>query len=645
MCGIVAVANRNYTQIPIPSSKLAEMNNLITHRGPDDSGLRLNTWYGLGSRRLSIIDLEGSRQPISNEDGTVWIVFNGEIFNFQELRQDLLVCGHTFRTNGDTEVIVHGYEEWGDEVVTRLRGQFAFAIADERRHRMLVARDFLGIKPLYYTRVGDTLVLASEIKSILAYPGVETRPYWPAAIRYLHFRYPMGQESLYEGISSLEAGHTMVLENGEITIQPYWDIPIVANKIDHGEAYYISEVGRLLRESVRLRMISDVPIGAYLSGGLDSSIVVALMSEMSDLPVKTFTIGFEEDGYNEFDYARQVADMHRTDHHEILLNPVDYLSEIEKLIRYKDAPLSVPNEVPLYLMSRELKKHITVVLSGEGADELFGGYGRIFRSPFDYQRMKLMLQEPDLLAPPVSQLLTSTLKQKYGQLDFPDPISHFLASYYYTTPSDLQQVLQPDLLTAAMQQDHPLKTIREAFEQVKHLSQYDQYMWLFQRVHLEGLLRRVDMTTMATSVEARVPFVDHKLVEFAVAMPFDYKIRWRSLLHQAMAAVSNADEISEYYDITKYVLRQAFQDILPGDVVNRRKVGFPVPLHRWFGGKYNENIREVLLDPSITRWGLFNSTGIEQWLKDIQNKQDTRKGIKLWMLMNLAQWLNIYFPK
>jgi len=195
-----------------------------------------------------------------------------------------------------------------------------------------------------------------------------------------------------------------------------------------------------------------------------------------------------------------------------------------------------------------------------------------------------------------------------------------------------------------MRQDHPLKNIREAFEQVKRLSQYDQYMWLFQRIHLEGLLRRVDMTTMATSVEARVPFVDHKLVEFVVAMPFDYKIRWRSVLHQAMAAVSNADQISERYDITKYILRQTFRNTLPGDNVTRRKVGFPVPLHRWFGGAYNKHIRQILLDSSTTRWGLFNSVGIEQWLKDIQEKQDTRKGIKLWMLMNLAQWLNIYFP-
>jgi asparagine synthase (glutamine-hydrolysing) len=644
MCGIVAVAKRDYTPINISSAKFEEMNNLLTHRGPNDSGTRLNSWYGIGNRRLSIIDLRGSHQPIGNEDGTIWVVFNGEIFNFQELRRELISCGHNFRTDGDTEVIVHGYEEWGDQVVGRLRGQFAFALADDPRHRMLVARDFMGIKPLYYSIVDDTLVVASEIKSILAYPGITTHPYWPAVTRYLHFRYPMGKESLFDGIFNLEAGHTLTLENGKITTQLYWDIPVIPNKIDRGESYYVSEVGRLLRESVRLQMISDVPIGAYLSGGLDSSIVVALMSELSDYPVKTFTIGFDEDDYNEFNYAHQVADMHRTDHHEILLNPTDYFSEIEKLIRYKDAPLSVPNEVPLYLMSRELRKYITVVLSGEGADELFGGYGRIFRSPFDYQRMKLMQQEPDLLPPLVSQLLTSTFKQKYGQVDFPDPITHFLASYYYITPADLQQVLQCDFLTSVMEKDDPLKTIRAAFERVKDLDQYDQYMWLFQRIHLEGLLHRVDTTTMATSVEARVPFVDHKLVEFVVAMPFDYKIRWRSVLHQAMAAVSNADEISERYDITKYILRQSFGDILPKEIVERRKVGFPVPLHRWFGGAYNEHIRQVLLDPSTARWELFNSAGIEQWLKDVQVKQDTQKGIKLWMLMNLSHWLNIYFP-
>jgi asparagine synthase (glutamine-hydrolysing) len=257
--------------------------------------------------------------------------------------------------------------------------------------------------------------------------------------------------------------------------------------------------------------------------------------------------------------------------------------------------------------------------------------------------MKLMIQEPELLDGVVKETLSRSLERKYGRLDFPDPVTHFLSSYFYCTPEDLGVVMQSDFLAAAIKNDDPLKYIHAAFAQVNALDQSDQYLWIFQHLHLQGLLARVDMTTMATSVEARVPFVDHELVEFVTTIPFHYKIRWRSLLHQAMATIANADEISERYDIPKYLLRRAFEDVLPSDVVTRKKVGFPVPLHRWFGGQYGAQAREVLLDSSLSKWGIFDRDGIERWLADIQHSEDTRKGIKLWMMMNLGIWLDAYF--
>ena len=388
MCGLAGAVNL-VNRGPMATADLERMTAGITHRGPDDSGTYLDDHIALGHRRLIILDLTAQgRQPMFDESGRFGIVYNGEIYNYLELRDELKDLGYSFRSNTDTEVVLKAYIEYGLDCLNLFNGMFAFAVYDKANRRTVLARDRIGIKPLYYAEFDGRLLFGSEIKVILAYPGFKARANLDGVSSYLSYRYPISDMTLFEGIHSLLPGHYLEISEGQVTRTQYWDLPVFDERPDRGEDFYIENIRALLESAVRLRMRSDVPLGAYLSGGLDSSAIVALMSKFSEHPVKTFTIGFEEEGFNEFDYASMVAEKYATDHHEILLGSGDYIDTMIELIRYKDAPLGVPNEPALHVMSRELKKYITVVLSGEGADEIFGGYGRIFRSPYDFQRLQ-----------------------------------------------------------------------------------------------------------------------------------------------------------------------------------------------------------------------------------------------------------------
>ena len=644
MCGITGIYGFD-ERCEIPKSLIQKMANTMVHRGPDDFGYYLNENVALGHRRLSIIDLKTGKQPMSDKNGDIWIVFNGEIYNFRELRKDLERKGYTFKTQSDTEVIIYCYEEYGLNCLKRFNGMFAFAIYDKIKKRLFLARDRLGIKPLYYTVTNKEIVFASEIKAILKHPNVKKKVNLYGISSYLSYRYVLGKETLFEGIYTLQPGHFLVYENGNIDEEQYWELPVISQKEDKGDEYYVKKLRELLTRSVKRRMISDVPLGAYLSGGLDSSIIVALMSEISNEPVKTFSVGFKEEGFNEFEYANIMAERYGTDHREILLNAEKYIELMPKLIKCKDAPLSVANEVPLYEMSKELKKDITVVLSGEGADELFGGYGRIFRSPFDYERLKLIEENPDLLDETVKSILMNSLRDKYGDLDFKNELIHFLSTYNWMTLEEKEEIFTDEVNSIIGNDEHVLSVFKEYFDKIEDLNHYDKYLWMFEKLHLVGLLMRVDMTTMAASVEARVPFVDHELVEFAFSLPFKYKIRWKSLLHQAMATVYNSDKISENFDTTKYLLREAFKDKVPEDILYRKKMGFPVPVHQWFGGKFNDYAKQTLLDEKVKKRGIFNTKKIEEWLANSDNFKSHQFGLKIWMLINLELWFREYFDE
>jgi asparagine synthase (glutamine-hydrolysing) len=638
IAGIVALDGRR-----VPGGLVERMAATLTHRGPDDCGHREGPSGALGHRRLSIIDLSpDARQPMVNEAGDVALVCNGEIYNHVALREPLLGAGHEFRSRSDSEVILHLYEDHADapeQVLDALDGMFAFGIHDERRGRLFLARDRLGIKPLYYARTGGFLIFASEPKAILASGMVDPRPDLSSVANYLTFRHPVGAASMYAEIHALEPGHYLVADagerGGEVRVARYWDIARPDRSRDLGADVYAAGVRDLLGEAVRKRLMSDVPIGAYLSGGLDSSIVVALMAQMSDEPVKTYSVGFGTPD-DEFPFARMVAERYGTDHHEVVLDAPGYFDLLPRLIQRRDAPLGVPNEVPLYEMSRALKQDFTVVLSGEGADELFGGYGDYARTPFDWRKGQIVGRLPS----PLRSLASGGLEEKYGAGAYePDLARHFLAGYRWFPERELAGLLRLDTFGDAIEEGRA--RVLDYFERTEDWDDpYDRVLYTLERMHLVNLLQRVDAMTMATAVEARVPFVDHRLVEYAFGIPARHKLRWRSPLHRARAWLSYSDRFRERDDTTKYVLRRAAEDLLPPEITSRRKVGFKVPLEQSLASDVMRHARTLLLDERTRARGVLDVEGVRTWL-DAGAANGGEFGLRAWMLTNLELWFRL----
>jgi len=639
MCGIAGVINLQ-NKSKVPDEVLSQMTTVLAHRGPDGFGYYINDDIAFGHRRLSIIDLsDAGKQPMTDDNENYVITFNGEIYNFEEIKNSL-GRGYQYHSQTDTEVIIHAFKERGIDCLQDFNGMFALAIHENKSRRTFIVRDRIGIKPLYYTEFEGKLLFGSEIKAILQYPGFKYDYDLNGVSSYLSYRYPIAEQTLFSNIKSLPPGHYIVIEDGKSQLKQYYDLPIITEKQDFGEEYYIDKIRELLTSAVKYRMISDVPFGAYLSGGLDSSIVVALMSQISKEQIKTFTIGFEEDGFNEFNYAKEVANLYKTDHHEITLTSGNYIDEMQRLIGFKDSPLSVPNEPALNVMSAELKKYITVVLSGEGADEIFGGYGRIFRSPYDYQRLNELKKANQLNGKEVSVLLKDNLRKKYGNRLFESELDHFLYLYQYINWHEKHKFLSHEAINDLKEDEHNLSLLSQQYNRLDGLDQYDKYMWIFEKLHIVGLLHRLDMSTMATSVEGRVPFVDHRIVEFAMSMPFKYKLKWKFL---AQAATLNADQISETHDIPKYILKKAFEDKLTDNITWRKKVGFPVPVHQWLGGEFHQLAKDVLLDDTANSRGLYNTESLEKMLANKDLFKEHNYGLKIWMMVNLELWFRKYF--
>lgn len=643
MCGILGQINFNTTS-KVNSNKFKKALNLQKHRGPDDSDILEDDKFTFGHRRLSIIDLDShSKQPMVSNCKKYSLVFNGEIYNYKELKEDLLSKGYIFNTASDTEVLLNSYIEYGIDCIQKLIGMFAFAINDKVNNSTYIVRDRLGIKPLYYYKNQDKFIFSSEVKSILVLADdFEKKLNINAISSYMSFRYPILDDTFFQDINSLAPAHYMKISYSNIETIEYWNVTnkFKEQKNDKGEQYYISKLQEILKSSVEYRMIADVPIGAFLSGGVDSSVITALMAKNSSKPIKTFTIGFEEEGFNEFEYANIIANKYKTEHREIILSGKNYIKTMESLIGYKDAPLSVPNEVPLYLMSKELKKHITVVLSGEGADEIFGGYGRIFRSPYDYERIK-NIDNLDLTDSEKEKFSKSFIK-KYLQDSFNSELEHFMNIYSYTSFSDKKELLNENIKLESIEEKLVNKFMYYFYE-LKDESYYNKLMYTFEKIHIVGLLHRVDMTTMASSVEARVPFVDHRLVEFAFTVPMKYKLKWNTKEDQKNAKVQMSDEISEVYDIPKYILKKSYEDIIPKSILYRKKMGFPVPLNDWFGGQFNEYAKKLLLSKEAKERKLYNINNIEKWLNSNKLSNDHSFAMKIWMLINIELFMKRNF--
>ena len=641
MCGIAGVVALRGTP---PQGVIERMTATLTHRGPDDRGTHEGAQCHLGHCRLSIIDLStNARQPLTNERANVWLSYNGETYNHDALRAQL-ASRHRFVSKTDAEVLVHLYEEQPEPAtfLNALDGMFAFGLWDDERRRLLLARDRLGIKPLFWAQTDDYLVFASEVKAILASGLIKTHPSLDGIASYLRFRHPVAPLTMFEGIHALEAGHYLEWHGepaggSELRIERYWDIPIPQRRKDLGERYYRERVRELVTSAVEKRLMSDVPLGAYLSGGLDSSIVVALMAQALEEPVKTYSIGFsDEPDDGELPFAREVAELHGTDHHELRMERQDYLDRLPQLIRCRDAPLAVPNEVPLFELSRALKRDITLVLSGEGADEIFAGYGDYVHIAGDYAKAQRLARLPT----PLRRALDGGLAGKYGQGHAPATLAeHFFAGYGWFGRDEIAR-----LMPAAAQADAGERHFATNLDRHSDRDDYDRVQYALERVHLQNLLNRVDAMTMASAVEARVPFVDHELVEFMFTVPMRYKSRWRSPLHRVRAAFSYSDAYRDRDEVSKFVLRRAFADLVPQSVLQRPKVGFKVPLEDWFtGGSLHGLASELLLGARSRARGLLNVDATSDWL-ETGATDGSEFGHRVWMLINLELWFRLYFP-
>lgn len=634
MCGILATLgdiNKNISDTDFQTA-LA----LQSHRGPNDSGFE--TFHGdrLGHTRLSIMDLTDSgHQPMYSDCQKVALIFNGEIYNFKELRSTLEKEGISFTSQSDTEVLLKSYLHYGIDCLEHFIGMFAFIIVDKRPDKdcTYVVRDRLGIKPLFYYQSDQSYIFSSEVKSILTLAKRKFALNKKTVSSYFSYRYSILEETFFEGIQNLTPGSYLHITKQGTTQHKYWQLAdFVDQSEDKGEAYYLKRVDELLHSSIKYRMISDVPFGAYLSGGVDSSLITAIMAKYTKHPIKTYTIGFSEAGYNEFEYADCVAKLYQTDHTAINIDATEYFDTLSQLVAYKDAPLSVPNEVPLYLMSKELKKDITVVLSGEGADEIFGGYGRIFRSTDDFINQDALKEQ---------QETSALFENKYGQQQFSSDLEHFIFNYSYTKPALKNKLLSKNVdwqsIELALNQ-----RFEQSFNEVSSSNYKTKMMYTFETLHLQGLLSRVDTTTMATSVEARVPFVDHRLVEFAFSIPNKYKLNWNSVEDQLLAKGKLADQSSEVHDTPKYILKKVGEKYLPDEVLYRKKMGFPVPLDKWLGGSFAEQARQIITDKDNIANQVIDTSFVLSLLDDKDLARNHSLAMKVWMVLNLFSFCNVY---
>ncbi len=630
MCGINGIALSPRSRRSVDANVLVRMRDVITHRGPDDEGIFIDGAVGLGHRRLSIVDVAGGHQPMTNEDATLHITFNGEIYNHADFREQLEARGHVYQTHCDTETILHLYEEHGPTCVEHLRGMFAFAIWDQRRRELFIARDRLGVKPLYYAHTDDgSLYFGSEIKTLLEAGAIKPEINYRAIPDYLANHAPSGEETLFRGVKRLLPGHVMLWRDGELRVSRYWDVSFVRHA-DEGRSDrdYVDEWRELFRTSVRLRLMADVPLGMFLSGGIDSSAIAAVMSGMVTEPIKTFSVAFKEREANELEYARVVANAFKTNHHEIVVSPEDFFGALPKLVWHEDEPLAHPSSVALYFVSLLASRHVKVVLTGEGSDELLAGYARYRKTILN---LALGARYHSLTSGRIRSLLRKQIEVMPGAKLRQKLLRTFLAvspdieSIYFDNFAVFPRAMQQQLLTRETLERvgniDPYAGLREVLKETDATSFLDRLLYADIKTYLHELLMKQDQMSMATSVESRVPFLDHKLVEFTSGLPERMKLRgWT----------------------TKYVLRQSMKGILPDTILSRPKMGFPVPIGAWFRGAYRHVIDDYVLSDRALGRGIFSPDFVRSLVARHQTGGENHSE-RLWALVNFEIWQRQFF--
>jgi asparagine synthase (glutamine-hydrolysing) len=625
MCGIAGIVSAAVDD-RIETSTIHRMCQAIVHRGPDDEGIFVKDGTGLGMRRLSIIDLSGGHQPVFNEDRSVWVVFNGEIYNFPELRGELENCGHRFYTHTDTEVIVHLYEDLGADCVKKLRGMFAFALYDERRRKLLLARDRFGKKPLHYALAGERLLFGSEIKAILAVAPELAEVNHEALLQYMYFGYVPDPLTAFSPIQKLPPGHLLEFEAGVVRTRQYWDLPQYSTHQPSSEEECLEELERRLAEAVRIRLISDVPLGALLSGGTDSSTVVALMARASAKPVKTFSIGFSHDDFNEAHYARIVAKHFGTEHHELILEP-NVVETVEKLTSSLEEPFGDSSMLPTYYVSCMARKHVTVALSGDGGDEIFAGYDRygvhLRRQIFErippwiwrlYREQVYPRLPQDMRGKKFSYNVSLPWRERYV-----DGIS-FVPSFERDLP-----LWSDEFRETLKGVGDPADVMYRYFQNAPATDPVSQMLYVDTKTYMVAdILTKVDRMSMATSLEVRVPILDHLFVEWATALPPEWKLRGR---------------------VQKYILRKLAERVgVPREVLYRPKQGFALPLVHWMRNELKDLIITVLLESKTMQRGYFNPVGVRQLLDEHFRGRRNHSG-RIWRLLMFELWHRNYLER
>jgi asparagine synthase (glutamine-hydrolysing) len=611
VCGIAGIVRWNNR--PVLEHEIRAMCGAMVHRGPDDEGIYLGDGVAIGMRRLSIIDLDNGHQPVSNEDGSVWIVFNGEIYNYQELRRDLITRGHVFRTNSDTETIVHLYEEYGPGCVEHLRGMFGFAIWDTHKREMLLARDRLGIKPLYYAERDGELLFASELKPILQIDGVDRSLNWQAVGHLFTYLATPADQSIVEGVKKLEPARVAIARQGRpLHVQRYWDVTFEPNE-NATEGELVEQLRAMLNESVVLHQVSDVPVGAFLSGGIDSSAVVAMMAKPAAGRFKTFSIGFAEAGFDELTHARAVAKQFGTDHYDLVLRP-DAVQIVEDLTWYLDEPFGDTSAIPTFMVSKLAAEHVKVVLSGDGGDEIFAGYDKYIVEGREraYDRLPGVVKKA---AGAVGALMPHGMKGRR--------FLRHLALSGGERYLDAQSLFHADEMPSLFQQGALEQLPRyEATEGPGSPRRGEGGDWLadiqYRDLHHYlplDILTKVDRMTMAHSLEARPPLLDHKLVEFAATVPARFRLNGGT---------------------TKYLFKQAMRGVLPDSIIDRQKHGFAVPIARWFRGELAGFARDVLLSDTCRQRGILDTRFVEKLLQ--LNAQGRDLDLQLWTALSFEMW-------
>ncbi|MDQ3212642.1 MAG: asparagine synthase (glutamine-hydrolyzing) [Acidobacteriota bacterium] len=617
MCGITGRFNYDAYR-PVDRDVLVAMTDAVAHRGPDAAGYYLAPGVGLGHRRLSIIDLSTGDQPLANEDGTVQVVFNGEIYNFADVRAELIARGHRFRTGSDTEIIVHGYEEWGDRCVDRFRGMFAFAVWDASARRLLLARDRLGVKPLYYAEVpGCGIVFGSEIKSLLEDPEVP-RAWRPEAIdAYLTLLYIPAPDTIYRAVKKLPPGHILVAEAGQVRVSRYWDLQFTGDGNPAREEEYLEELDSLLREAVGLRLVSDVPLGAFLSGGIDSSTVVAYMKEASGAPPVTIAVGFDDAAYDEVRHAEAVARHLGCEFHALTANPrVDDL--LPKLAWHFDEPFADSSAVPTYYVSKAARELVTVALSGDGGDELWAGYPWHRVEQWE-QRIRGSLGSATRVAGWLGRALPLSVKGARSLRHLssaPDQAYALKHSYGMFEPEAKTRLYSGDFTTAVGNAD-AFATFRDAYRECRSTDPLDRAMYVDARTYMiDDVLTKVDRMSMAVSLEAREPLLDHKLLEFAARVPSSLKLK---------------------NGRSKYLLRRVLDRRVPREIIDRPKRGFAAPIGEWLRGPLAGLASELLLDGRLRDRGMFEPREVARlWDEHRTGRADHPH--RLWQLVMLELW-------